>query len=148
MRLTPLAGQGIGAQIGWLTRQAASCEDYYQHTGSRPGPLAAARWLVRDEGQVYCGSLTAHHGQPVVDITDGRWVDNGDLLGLQYLNVTLANGVQLSNVHPDHLTRVPTAGDPSATRMARTPPTRRSPGHGAHHPDRSPRAEHPMKENR
>jgi hypothetical protein len=121
VRLTPLAGQGIGAQIGWLTRQAASCEDYYQHTGSRPGPLAAARWLVRDEGQVYAGSLTAHHGQPVVDITDGRWVEDGDLLGLQYLNVTLANGVQLSNVHPDHLTRVPTAGDPSATRMARTP---------------------------
>ena len=57
----------------------------------------------------------------MVDITDGRWVEDGDLLGLQYLNVTLANGVQLSNVHPDHLTRVPTAGDPSATRMARTP---------------------------
>ena len=82
MRLTPLAGLGLGAQIGWLTRHAHSCEDYYQRTGHRPGPAAAARVApVRDDGPVYTGSLTAQHGQPVVDLTDGRWVDDGDLLG-------------------------------------------------------------------
>jgi hypothetical protein len=103
VHLTPLAGLGVGEQIGWLTRHAASCTDYYARTGTRPGPVAAARWLARDTGLVYTGSLSAQHGQPVVDVADGRWVDTGDLLGLMRLNVALANGVTLHDVHPDHL---------------------------------------------
>jgi hypothetical protein len=107
VRVTPLAGLGIGAQIGWLTRHAESCADYHQRTGTRPGPVAAARWMARDTGLVYAGSLTAQQGQPVVDMTDGRWVDTGDLLGLTYLNVALANGATLLDVHPDHLAPAP-----------------------------------------
>ena len=42
VRLTPLAGLGLGAQIGWLTRHARACEDYHERTGTRPGPAAAA----------------------------------------------------------------------------------------------------------
>ena len=46
VRLTPLAGLGLGAQIGWLTRHAHSCEDYHQRTGpgpARPRPPGGSR---------------------------------------------------------------------------------------------------------
>jgi hypothetical protein len=121
VRLTPLAGLGLGAQIGWLTRHARSCEDYHERTGTRPGPAAAAGWLQADRGLVYTGSITAQHGQPVVGLAEGRWVDDGSLLGRTYLNVRLANGVQLSDVRPTSLAPVPTAVDVPAPRMAHPP---------------------------
>ena len=82
VRLTPLAGLGIGAQIGWLTRHGPAPA---RTTTSTPVNVQG-RWRPGGgwcaTGRVYAGSLTAHHGQPVVGITDGRWVDNGDLLGV------------------------------------------------------------------
>lgn len=123
VRLTPLAGLGLGAQIGWLTRHARSCEDYHQHTGQRPGPAAAAGWLQADRGLVYAGSISSQHGQPVVDLTEGRWVDDGSLLGVDLYDVRLANGAQLRNVRPTSLTPAPTQVDLPAPRMAH-PPTR------------------------
>ena len=123
VRLTPLAGLGLGAQIGWLTRHARSCEDYHAHTGQRPGPAAAARWLQADHGLVYAGSITAQHGQPVVDLTEGRWVDDGSLLGVDLYDVLLANGVQLSDVRPTSLTPATDPVDVPAPRMAHPPTT-------------------------
>ena len=123
VRLTPLAGLGLGAQIGWLTRHAHSCEDYHQRTGHRPGPAAAAGWLQADHGLVYTGSITAQHGQPVVDLAEGRWVDDGSLLGRTYLNVRLANGVQLSDVRLTSLTPATGPVDLPAPRRAHPPIT-------------------------
>ena len=87
------------------------------------GPAAAAGWLQADHGLLYMGSLTAQHGQPVVDLAEGRWVDDGSLLGRTYLNVRLANGVQLSDVRPNSLTPAPTPVDLPAPRMAHPPLT-------------------------
>lgn len=126
VRLTPLAGLGIGEQIGWLTRHAHACQDYHQRTGHRPGPAAGTGWLQADHGLVYTGSITAQHGQPVVDLTEGRWIDDGSLLGAAYLNVTLANGVQLRDVRPTSLTPAPASVTTTATvpaRRAAHPPT-------------------------
>ena len=116
----PLAGLGIAAQIGWLTRHTRSCEAYHDATGQRPGPAAAANWLARDLGLVYAGSLDAHHGQPVVDAVPTRTVDDGSLLGFDYYDVTLANGVQLSDVRQTSLLPAEPAPGP-ALRIARTP---------------------------
>ena len=121
VRLTPLAGLGLGAQIGWLTRHARACEDYHQNTGLRPGPTAAVEWLQADHGLVYTGSITAQHGQPVVDLAEGRWVDDGSLLGRTYLNVRLANGVQLSDVRPTSLTPATGPVNLAAPRQAHPP---------------------------
>ncbi len=125
VRLTPLAGLGIGEQIGWLTRHAHACQDYHQRTGQRPGPAAAAGWLQADHGLVYTGSITAQHGQPVVALTEGRWIDDGSLLGVGYLNVALANGVHLRDVRPTSLTPAPasTEGTGPARRAAHPPTT-------------------------
>ena len=140
VRLTPLAGLGIGAQIGWLTRHARSCEDYHQRTGPRPGPAAAAGWLQADHGLVYTGSITAQHGQPVVDLTEGRWVDDGSLLGCTYLNVTPGQRGAAERRAP-HLPDppAPTPVDRSRAPDGAPPDHRRGPARGAHHPDRSPR---------
>ena len=123
VRLTPLVGLGLGEQIGWLTRHAHSCQDYFQRTGCRPGPAAAGGWLQSDHGLVYTGSITAQHGQPVVDVAEGRWVDDGSLLGRTYLTVRLANGVTLRDVRPTSLTPATGPDEPPAPRMAH-PPTR------------------------
>jgi hypothetical protein len=123
VRLTPLAGLGLGAQIGWLTRHARSCDEYRERTGTRPGLVAAAGWIQVDHGLVYTGSITAQHGQPVVDLAEGRWVDDGSLLGRTYLNVRLANGVQLSDVRPTSLTRATGPVDLPTPRMAHPPIT-------------------------
>ncbi len=98
VRLTPLAGLGLGAQIGWLTRHARSCDEYRERTGTRPGLVAAAG-------------------------AEGRWVDDGSLLGRTYLNVRLANGVQLSDVRPTSLTRATGPVDLPTPRMAHPPIT-------------------------
>jgi Family of unknown function (DUF6884) len=123
VHLTPLAGLGLGAQIGWLTRHAHACEDYHERTGTRPGLAADAGWLQADHGLVYGGSISSQHGQPVVDVAEGRWVDDGSLLGRTYLNVCLANGVQLSDVRPTSLTPATGPVDVPAPLMAH-PPTR------------------------
>ena len=58
-----------------------------------------------------------------MDLAEGRWVDDGSLLGRTYLNVRLANGVQLSDVRPTSLTPAPTPVDLPAPRMAHPPTT-------------------------
>ena len=121
VRLAPLASMGLGEQIGWLTRHARACEDYHQRTGTRPGPAAAAGWLQVDQGLVYTGSITALHGQPVVDLAEGRWVDDGSLLGRMYWNVRLANGVALQDVRPTSLTPANGPVDTPAARKAHPP---------------------------
>jgi hypothetical protein len=56
-------------------------------------------------------------------VAEGHWVDDGSLLGRTYLNVRLANGVQLSDVSPTSLTPAPTPVDVPAPRMAHPPTT-------------------------
>ena len=50
-----------------------------------------------------------------MDLTEGRWIDDGSLLGVAYLNVTLANGVQLRDVRPTSLTPAPASVTTTAT---------------------------------
>ena len=109
MRLTPLAGLGIGEQIGWLTRHARSCEDYHQQHRAAARAGRGHGWLRADHGLVYTGSITAQHGQPVVDLTEAAGSTTASLLG-----------VELPERHPGQR-------GPTAQRASRslTPPHRR-----------------------
>ena len=88
---------------------------------ARPG--RGRRLVPGDRGLVYAGSLSSQRGQPVVDLAEGRWVDDGSLLGVDLYDVLLANGVQLRNVRPTSLTPAPTRVDLPAPRMAHPPIT-------------------------
>lgn len=121
----PLAGQGIGVQIGWLTRWARSAESFTASHGRRPGPQITDGAGLRDTGLVYHGSLKEHRGIPVVGIVSYHPTQllAGDVA------VQLANGVALRHVDPAHL--VP---DPMRTRTQAT----------SGHPDHDPLAGDPV----
>jgi hypothetical protein len=107
----PLAGQGLGAQIGWLTRWARSAESFTARNARRPGPQITDRAGLSDTGLVYAGSLTEHRGIPVVRIVSYHPMQ----LLAGPVAVQLANGVALHHVDPAHL--VP---DPLRTRTPTT----------------------------